>query len=528
LLAAGIAAAGSAILSETTVALPLDDAPMLTGISFGRVRFFAEGAPPRADRVLRGCSELEVESGVAGSVTLLLDWRCATIGAGDASCADGGIEAGPADAAGLDQVVRDRTGADLVGIDLAQTDRVGTDLARSDATGTDLAQPDSAASDRAGTDRQARDARVIDAVAQDVVPGDSPGSERATDAGGGGWDRALPDGCSGVDITEYGRTAVNQGSMQPVFGGAVVEDNGWMHLIWVTDNVSRTLNHYYDAAGETNDIEIVDEAAGSQSALALDALGGLHTVYLRSGIPNQLRYASGTYHSWSTVDVPETTVGGEDVAIAVDGRGLPHIAYVESSGDDFPGYAHFNGTDWDVYPVNEVYGWGGLSIAVDAQDRPYLAYRDSNDRLKVAMWAVADWNITTVDASSVNSGFSLTVDRDQQPHMVYTPTLDDTLWHAVYLADQWWSIEIWDVPGKSSATSLVIDQANRPHIGHTDTVADDVFYTRWTGTRWCTQLVDHDDDVWGKVVVVSKGNVLYLFSFSLRAGNPEITTRIRY
>jgi hypothetical protein len=117
-------------------------------------------------------------------------------------------------------------------------------------------------------------------------------------------------------------------------------------------------------------------------------------------------------------------------------------------------YAHRTGSFWSLSTVDGE-GTGdsaGISLALDALNRPHIAYYDqANQNLRYAWWTDTSWAIETADS------------------------LGDVGWFA----------------------SLALDVSGHPHIAYHAGTGGDLKYPLRSGRAWDTKVVD-DEGVTGE------------------------------
>jgi len=193
-----------------------------------------------------------------------------------------------------------------------------------------------------------------------------------------------------------------------------------------------------------------------------------------------------------TIDFLNGAVSWE-TSIALDSNNYPHIVY---GNINTPGlrYAHWTGSEWDIESI-EITGlvWG-LSIAIDSQDKPRIAYA-IDTVLKYAVWNGADWEIETILPQDAY-GPSLVLDSQDKPHIAfdYSESFYPDLRYA-YRSEGQWEIEVVD-PEEGSGwwISLALDGNEYPHISYLWTIYRSKGYTQlryahWTGSEWQTETV---------------------------------------
>ena len=89
----------------------------------------------------------------------------------------------------------------------------------------------------------------------------------------------------------------------------------------------------------------------------------------------ELRYARLMGSTWVTQTIASTSGELSRTDLALDTSGMPHIAYCGSL--DSLHYVRWTGSAWDnqiVVPIQELQGCGDSSLALDADNHPYLSY----------------------------------------------------------------------------------------------------------------------------------------------------------
>jgi len=234
----------------------------------------------------------------------------------------------------------------------------------------------------------------------------------------------------------------------------------------------------------------IEGGAGGFCSLALDHEGYPHVSYIQGpdyyGNLN-VRYASFNGTAWNIETVDQ---GGDTfTSLALDPvNDLPRIAYS-------PYYAglrlaSFNGTSWTIEVVDPTVNGARLSLAVDSDDHPSIAYTEwSADGLRYARGTGSSWNLSVVDQSGEQSGDgpSLKLDSNGDPHVAY---ITRTGLKYASLNGTAWSNETVDVK-TFSWLSLALDMENAPHIAYATLWGGDVRYATKNDT-WGIQVVAHN------------------------------------
>jgi hypothetical protein len=204
-------------------------------------------------------------------------------------------------------------------------------------------------------------------------------------------------------------------------------------MLWDVDRVG-------GASSESGD----ESPARTETAVTLDAAidvtGRPHVAYIAGQSAAQggemlLRYATHDPSTESGAWVVET-VTREDalsaVALALDGEGLPYIAYTAGDGLYIAEQA---GDAWDITTVGGLALQGKPAIAV-APDTgtPFVAYAGSDGALNLAYPVEgAGWQVAVIDSGGEFACPALALDGDGLPHAAYVDLGEEALKYA-YLA----------------------------------------------------------------------------------------------
>lgn len=206
--------------------------------------------------------------------------------------------------------------------------------------------------------------------------------------------------------------------------------------------------------------------------------------------------------SWSITTVDTAGNTGEELSLALDASGRPHIGYYDLS-DGALKYALFDGTAWSISTVDTVSRFpGSVSLALDADGRPHLSY--FNDGLRYAVFDGVAWSISTVDSDGHAFNSSLALDASGRPHISYSGwdyTKNGFVLNYAVFDGAAWSISTVDNGSLSVGfrSSLALDATGRPHISYEssrpDRDATDVKYAMFDGTAWSLSMVDNSSSV---------------------------------
>ena len=239
--------------------------------------------------------------------------------------------------------------------------------------------------------------------------------------------------------------------------------------------------------------ETVDTAGdeGKYASIAVDSRGVPHIAYYNASFTS-LAYASLKGSKWVTENphFSLTSDVGMYASLALDSRDQPHIAYYDNSSQDLL-YTYKSGGSWHYETVD----FGGdvgshLSLALDDRDQPHIAYHDATyGSLKYAYKHLGSWVSETVDNSSTTVGMytSIAVDDGGRVHVSYYDFTNGDLKYAVRSGGSW-HIETVDAHG-GTYTSISLDVRGEPHISYVDQNLHLRYAHRVLGT-WVSEVVD--------------------------------------
>ena len=145
-------------------------------------------------------------------------------------------------------------------------------------------------------------------------------------------------------------------------------------------------------------VQTLDTQGGEAPSIAIDKDDHIHISY--GGDGGTLKYAHYDGNTWNMtvadpeLDAPQT---GFDTALAVDSRGTPHVAYSQGFtscvGDPLRGHPKYatileDGLWWTetIDPRAIV---RDMTIGVDSNDRPHIAYYHSKDAALTSLCGAA-------------------------------------------------------------------------------------------------------------------------------------------
>jgi hypothetical protein len=205
---------------------------------------------------------------------------------------------------------------------------------------------------------------------------------------------------------------------------------------------------------------------------------------------------------WLITTVDPQMYTGAGTSLALDAQDRPHIAYQYALAYDLR-YASFDGARWVTKTV-DTFGITGVlpSLALDDQDRPRIAYRISGSYMDLLYaWTGPDiasgpWVTTTVDTPG-DCGIdpSLVLDGAGYPRISYNCNSclmyahdDGSGWQieTVTCGEGWYG---WN-------SSLELDSQGYPHISYlAGWPISDLMYAWHDGAQWQHETIDSQGSV---------------------------------
>jgi hypothetical protein len=206
----------------------------------------------------------------------------------------------------------------------------------------------------------------------------------------------------------------------------------------------------------------------------------------------QVRYASYSGSAWTHMTVADMglVAPAGAVSIAVDGNDMPAIAYADPATGALM-YAKYNGVKWTITKVDDLRPVR-VCIAIGPGDVPCMSAFDySKDALLYFKLDGGIWKRETVE-SGEEAGLhhSMALDRDGHPRIAFTQGPEFKLKYAE------WTGAVWDVSVidsdryVGSGASLVLDRWDRAHISYAAQYTYQIRYATWKGNQWVKELVD--------------------------------------
>jgi hypothetical protein len=209
----------------------------------------------------------------------------------------------------------------------------------------------------------------------------------------------------------------------------------------------------------------------------------------------KINYLYQTGQGWSSQTFPIDTL--EDLSLAVDAAGQPHIAYV--GYDDLLHYATWDGSQWQqetAQPLADYPAPSAVSIALDSQGRPVIAFQ-SGSGIRYTSRTDQGWTLEYLNNDAFGRWLSLALDDQDVPHLAYYDTGQDRQMYATRPAGSWLITLVDDDADTGHFTDLALDQQGQPHISYAYYAyfqpgsefhpATELRYARLTAGQWLTE-----------------------------------------
>lgn len=249
---------------------------------------------------------------------------------------------------------------------------------------------------------------------------------------------------------------------------------------------------------------LVDRDAGTFVSLALDLQGRPHMAY---NSDRGLRYAVWTDGRWriQTIDPVPTEFF---TAIQLDRQGNPRLTYFELPSSRAQGsrtqkggferlkYAYFNGSAWFTETIVEQSTQEPFdSLAIDAAGDPYVVYAEFA-RLRYAYARGSQWIFESIEPplhQHVISGLSIAMDAQDNPYVAYFDDSRKAL-NLVARTEETWKSEVVDelvsAPVFPGSISLKLDSQSQPHVTYSDSGAGLLKYAARKNGKWTIEVID--------------------------------------
>jgi hypothetical protein len=186
--------------------------------------------------------------------------------------------------------------------------------------------------------------------------------------------------------------------------------------------------------------------------------------------------------------------GFRQLSMAVDRTGRPHLAVIDS-GTIF--YWTREGDDWIGESIEEVIASeASVSLALDSQDRPYIAYTGDDGSFLAGRQGADSWTKEPLPFEKVEN---LVFGPEDQPYLLYSEsywvydgrftTRFDSLWFAEYAGEDW-SVELlWEDPDWDIEADLIVQNNNPVRVALRSAFGEHVYLEHGDGGAWSSEEV---------------------------------------
>lgn len=200
---------------------------------------------------------------------------------------------------------------------------------------------------------------------------------------------------------------------------------------------------------------------------------------------------AGVMLSWKITTVTANAEVGPR-ALAFSPAGFPAIACYDPVTDDLK-YASFNGSSWQVTPVDQAGDVGkSASLAFSPSGNPSIAYYDAtNADLKYATLSGGTWTAVTADGTgNVGSSCSLAFNSSGQAAIAYHDDTDGDLKYAVFNGVTWQIQQVTTVTADESRPSLAFSNSGKAGIAFQDGDQSSIKLALLETSGWFVQMVE--------------------------------------
>jgi hypothetical protein len=219
-------------------------------------------------------------------------------------------------------------------------------------------------------------------------------------------------------------------------------------------------------------IQTIDSGTCQSTSLALNSLGQPSILAWHAATPFALHYWSWNGSNWSSSFVPGplNSYSLDQTSLVFDNNGKPRLTYRGNDGyNTYLMYGQQNGSTWSYQIVDEVHPWGSYaSLAIDGLGLSHASYVNSSFDLTYATLNGSVWSTEVVDNSGAMRSTSLQLDALGHPHISYNDFNHGTLKYASFDGSTW-SIQTVDNIGTIGGhPSLALDASGRAYISYYD------------------------------------------------------------
>ncbi|GEM_PF-1231777 len=270
--------------------------------------------------------------------------------------------------------------------------------------------------------------------------------------------------------------------------------------------------------------EVDPDTTCGENSVIMDANHLPHVFYYRGAPPDvYVVHSFWNGSGWTREVVAEAedyTNGGPSAAF--DRQGRIHVAYNCAEGEGL-GYALFDSV-WHcetVDTVGDASTADQVSLAVDSLGNPHIAYFRGITGIPLRYASKQDGNWTFVDGLPDNIAWDpcLVFDSLDHAHFIYMENGDYNVYYSIFDGTNW-THDTVPSPGANSYSSLVLDRRGTPNISFFQGSNGppggqfSVWFARKDGGVWNNYLVDAGSQTakrgWGNQIAVTPDDTVHI------------------
>lgn len=256
----------------------------------------------------------------------------------------------------------------------------------------------------------------------------------------------------------------------------------------ISGDLKYLYNIFITDTGVTYGVDTVGVNCGSFSSLIIDSNGNPHISFTVNDC-SAIKYAQKIEGNW-VIETVDTGWFRLPVPLVLDSENNPHIIYVTQETSVYVvKYAKKTGDTWNIETVGEPVDAmrPRLSIALDSDNKPYLAYGDADpDSAWYAIKIGNDWFVEKIGGIDP----ALALDSDDNPHISYyaIDAGNPVMRYSRKTAGGWVNETIDSSTWNLRSSSLALDTSDNPHISYSN--GTHLKYAAKIEENWATHTVD--------------------------------------
>jgi len=294
----------------------------------------------------------------------------------------------------------------------------------------------------------------------------------------GSWTTEVVDSIAGSGAT----STSTSGWTTSFQGAAIAIANDLVHVVYIGS--PPILRHAVKVDGQWSG-QAVDERTSSFLPPALGFDAGLNPHILYCGYPSppdahcSLKYAFRSSGVWHVALVDSTTTGSgrnaaDNVAFAIQDR-VPHVVFMKSRGFQYTLRYASKGSNWFIETITED-GGEDVSLALDSKGRPHVAWA-ANNVIRHAWRTDGAWRVEEFFEPAEPTWSMIAIGVDAQDNVHIAHCYEGGVRHFMRKESDDWDVET--VEDKAfgvfpfNRLSMALDDRGQPHIAY---IAIDEFF----------------------------------------------------